>query len=268
MVKVEIWSYAGEEPELMGDVVCDDGEVVVRVENKGVRDQLEEGLVGHINGPREISYPEDGLPYMVKLVQEFGRGSMRAEVVEGQEELDAERARDQDETDGEQEEENVEVEKENAQVAEREAGPASSILSSGGGEHKAAGDRGLPVDEGLGEAELVEKVYPREGEAKGDYIGRCVSGVMAEGKTQEQALGQCYGMWRQKRGGVKKALPTAGLIEGARVESEHVETYNALSMLVRRTGKMPASSVFFAMIARDHLAETPEYYDKLREAGL
>jgi hypothetical protein len=45
---------------------------------------------------------------------------------------------------------------------------------------------------------------PREGEKQSDYIGRCVKQVMGEGKSQKQALGQCYGMWRQKHGGTAK----------------------------------------------------------------
>jgi hypothetical protein len=38
---------------------------------------------------------------------------------------------------------------------------------------------------------------PKEGESKSAYIGRCVRQVMGEGKSQDAALGQCYGMWRQ-----------------------------------------------------------------------
>lgn len=38
---------------------------------------------------------------------------------------------------------------------------------------------------------------PLKNEKKSEYIGRCVKQVMKEGKTQKQALGQCYGMWEQ-----------------------------------------------------------------------
>lgn len=38
---------------------------------------------------------------------------------------------------------------------------------------------------------------PKKGESQSTYISRCVKQVMAEGKTQEQALGKCYGMWKQ-----------------------------------------------------------------------
>ena len=45
--------------------------------------------------------------------------------------------------------------------------------------------------------------FSKKGETGKDYISRCVKQVMAEGKTQKQALGQCYGMLRQKRGKIK-----------------------------------------------------------------
>ena len=40
----------------------------------------------------------------------------------------------------------------------------------------------------------------RKGESSQDYVSRCIPRVMAEGKTKEQAAGQCYGMLREKRG--------------------------------------------------------------------
>lgn len=40
---------------------------------------------------------------------------------------------------------------------------------------------------------------PKKGEKKSEYISRCVKEVMHEGKTQEQALGQCYGMWEHRK---------------------------------------------------------------------
>jgi len=41
---------------------------------------------------------------------------------------------------------------------------------------------------------------PGKGEKSSDFISRCVRQVIGEGKTQKQALGQCYGMLRQHRG--------------------------------------------------------------------
>jgi len=43
----------------------------------------------------------------------------------------------------------------------------------------------------------MPKVKPGESQSK--YVSRCVPYVMKEGKTQDQALGKCYGMFRHKR---------------------------------------------------------------------
>jgi hypothetical protein len=45
---------------------------------------------------------------------------------------------------------------------------------------------------------------PSEGEKQSDFIGRCVRQVMGEGKQQQAALGECYGIWRQHHGGTAK----------------------------------------------------------------
>ena len=47
--------------------------------------------------------------------------------------------------------------------------------------------------------------YPKKGEAKQDYISRCVKYVMDEGLEQKHALGKCYGMWKTYHG-AKKAI--------------------------------------------------------------
>ena len=39
-------------------------------------------------------------------------------------------------------------------------------------------------------------LYPKPGESKDDYLSRCVPALIDEGKTRDQAIGQCYGMWR------------------------------------------------------------------------
>jgi hypothetical protein len=49
----------------------------------------------------------------------------------------------------------------------------------------------------------------QKGETGKAYISRCIKQVMGEGKTQKQALGQCYGMLRQKRGN-KGLMPKKG----------------------------------------------------------
>jgi hypothetical protein len=50
-------------------------------------------------------------------------------------------------------------------------------------------------------------VEPRSGEQESDFISRCVPVLMDEGKTQDQALGACYGMWKQKFGIDTSSLP-------------------------------------------------------------
>lgn len=50
---------------------------------------------------------------------------------------------------------------------------------------------------------------------------------------------------------------------GIKVESEHITTYNALKRFVDLHKTLPPPSMFFAMIAKDHLLETPDYYTKL-----
>ena len=40
-----------------------------------------------------------------------------------------------------------------------------------------------------------EFVYPSPTETKDEFISRCIPYVMREGKTQNEASGQCYGMW-------------------------------------------------------------------------
>ncbi len=44
---------------------------------------------------------------------------------------------------------------------------------------------------------------PKSGETQNDFIARCVPIVIDEGKTQDQALGKCYGIWMSSK---KKSL--------------------------------------------------------------
>lgn len=51
---------------------------------------------------------------------------------------------------------------------------------------------------------------PQEGESSKAFISRCISYLIKnEGKTKDQAAGQCYGMLRQKRGN-KRLMPKRG----------------------------------------------------------
>lgn len=46
---------------------------------------------------------------------------------------------------------------------------------------------------------------PRKGEKEKDYMSRCISTLMHEGKEQKQAIAICYSMYREhKRGKGKK----------------------------------------------------------------
>ena len=40
---------------------------------------------------------------------------------------------------------------------------------------------------------------PKKGESERVFISRCIRYLRNEGKTQEQAAGQCYGIWRRSR---------------------------------------------------------------------
>lgn len=40
---------------------------------------------------------------------------------------------------------------------------------------------------------------PKSGESESEFVSRCVTVVMGEGLTQEQALGKCYGMYRSHK---------------------------------------------------------------------
>ena len=53
-----------------------------------------------------------------------------------------------------------------------------------------------------------EFVSPSTGESKDEFIGRCVSFVMKEGLTQDQALGKCYGIWDQEFDYDTSSLPS------------------------------------------------------------
>lgn len=52
---------------------------------------------------------------------------------------------------------------------------------------------------------------PGKTEKKSEFISRCVPMLMDEGKTQDQALGQCYGVWKQAK---EKAGMSANLGNG------------------------------------------------------
>ena len=57
------------------------------------------------------------------------------------------------------------------------------------------------------------------------------------------------------------------LKKGMKVEKEHKKTYDILKRY-SKMGIFPSSQIFYKSIAKDHLEEDPEYYPKLKKAGL
>ena len=55
-------------------------------------------------------------------------------------------------------------------------------------------------------------VEPSVGESEGDFISRCVPYLVDEGKTQDEALGACYGMWKQKFSGDRISFDFDGVL--------------------------------------------------------
>ena len=78
----------------------------------------------------------------------------------------------------------------------------------------------------------------------------------------------------EDNGAVKEPTPEderdqdEGLRVGMDVEAEHAATYDKLSAYVEEYGELPPREVMFALIAKDHLTESPAYYSKLEAAGL
>lgn len=67
----------------------------------------------------------------------------------------------------------------------------------------------LNQEENMG---IQDFVYPSAGETKDEFISRCIAYVIKEGKTEDEAAGQCYGMWENQnfaevgeRGGIKES---------------------------------------------------------------
>ena len=46
----------------------------------------------------------------------------------------------------------------------------------------------------------IEKACkPRGGEKQNEFISRCIKEQMGKGKTQDEAKGMCYGIWRGEK---------------------------------------------------------------------
>lgn len=58
------------------------------------------------------------------------------------------------------------------------------------------------------------------------------------------------------------------LKKGVRVESEHKNTVEYIEKYKLKTGKIPSNKKVYESIAKDHLKEDLNYYDKLKKANL
>jgi hypothetical protein len=69
--------------------------------------------------------------------------------------------------------------------------------------------------------------------------------------------------------GRKNAKTSEEIAKGSKVEKEHKDTYDELcSYFKENEGKLPSFEEFTKMIAKDHVAEDKQYYEKLDEANL
>jgi len=59
---------------------------------------------------------------------------------------------------------------------------------------------------------------PKKGESEQDFVSRCIPIVLAEGATQEQAAGKCYGMYRSAKKGLTSGQTGEGVAEARTVE--------------------------------------------------
>ena len=58
------------------------------------------------------------------------------------------------------------------------------------------------------------------------------------------------------------------LKKGIQVEKEHKNTYDFIKSYIKKYKKMPSKRDVYLNIAKDHLKEHDNYYDRLLKAGL
>jgi hypothetical protein len=58
------------------------------------------------------------------------------------------------------------------------------------------------------------------------------------------------------------------LKKGIKVEAEHKRTYQLVKAYVEKYGELPPEREFYLNIAKDHLIEYSDYYDRLLAAKL
>lgn len=118
---------------------------------------------------------------------------------------------------------------------------------------------------------------PKPNEKESDYISRCVKEVMAEGATQEQALGKCYGMWKGSKDSVSDAirgLPrfmkdsalSSALEKQGMAKGKSSRDYPPLELAIGIVTEMKEHTRDVAAagrIAMAHLEENPHYYTQV-----
>ena len=81
-------------------------------------------------------------------------------------------------------------------------------------------------------------VYPNVGETQDEFISRCVPVVLSEGKTEDQALGQCYGMWENREFGATDVTfdwdGTLNTPRGERALKQEISRGNRPHLIVER----------------------------------
>lgn len=89
-----------------------------------------------------------------------------------------------------------------------------------------------------------EFVSPRAGESKDEYISRCVKYVINEGKSQDEALGKCYGMWEQE------------FVIGDKVSFDWDETLTDPDSIPLLENELRRASLIYIISARQSVSES------------
>jgi hypothetical protein len=81
-------------------------------------------------------------------------------------------------------------------------------------------------------------VYPSSSETKDEFISRCIPYVMREGKTQDEASGQCYGMWDNREFAFEKVSfdwdGTLSTGEGKKMLEKELRMGNEIHIITAR----------------------------------
>lgn len=111
-------------------------------------------------------------------------------------------------------------------------------------------DKILSMEERKEDLGIQDFVYPSPSESKDDFIARCVGVVVAEGKTQDEALGQCYGMWENREFGDKDVTfdwdGTLNTPRGERALKQEITRANRPHIIVER-GNMSKGLIDFTL---------------------